>query len=67
MVVQPRDAVPKVTAPIRVKVVSIHGAGDRFVGALASWLAAGADLLEAGTAANQAAAAHVAGMAERDP
>jgi ribokinase len=59
LVAQPRDAAPKVIAPIPVKVVSTHGAGDCFVGALARWLAAGADLMEAAAAANQSAAAHV--------
>lgn len=45
--------------PKRVKVISTHGAGDCFVGALAARLAAGAALLEAAEHANAAAAAHV--------
>jgi ribokinase len=47
-------------APHRVKVVSTHGAGDCFVGALAAGLAAGATLREAAERANARAARHVA-------
>jgi len=57
---QPRGQRPAAIAPVPVKVVSAHGAGDCFVGALAARLAAGADLIEAASAANGAAAAHVA-------
>ena len=63
LVVQPRGADAKAIAPIPVRVVSTHGAGDCFVGALARWLAAGADLMAAAADANQAAAAHVSGNA----
>ena len=45
----------------KVKVVSSHGAGDAFIGALAVGLARGADLATACSAASQAAARHVAG------
>lgn len=49
-------------APIPVTVVSTHGAGDCFVGALATHLAKGAPLVEACHAANAAAAHFVAGL-----
>lgn len=49
-------------APKRVKVVSSHGAGDCFVGALAAQIARGAPLLQAAEFANAAAAAHVSGQ-----
>ena len=45
----------------KVSVVSSHGAGDAFVGALAAELARGSDLEQAGKAASDAAAMHVAG------
>ncbi|SMD06415.1 PfkB family carbohydrate kinase [Primorskyibacter flagellatus] len=44
---------------IPVKLVSTHGAGDRFVGTLAARLCFGDDLETAAEAANLAAAAHV--------
>lgn len=47
----------------RVKVVSTHGAGDAFIGALAAALVRGAALEEAARAASAAAARHVAGAA----
>lgn len=47
-------------AAIPVPVVSTHGAGDAFVGALAARLAAGSGLAEACAYANEAAAAVVA-------
>ena len=46
----------------KVKVVSSHGAGDAFIGALAVQLAEGAGLEKACRAASQAAARHVAGL-----
>ena len=46
-------------APKPVKVVSTHGAGDCFVGALAAQLAHGDDLRAAAEFANAAAVAHV--------
>ena len=46
-------------APKPVEVVSTHGAGDCFVGALATRLARGDDLRSAAEFANAAAAAHV--------
>jgi ribokinase len=46
----------------KVKVVSSHGAGDAFIGALAVQLADGARLEMACRAASQAAARHVAGL-----
>jgi ribokinase len=48
-------------APKRVQVVSAHGAGDCFVGALAARLAQGGSLTEAAEFANAAAASHVSG------
>lgn len=45
----------------KVKVVSSHGAGDAFIGALAAALVAGADLATACRAASSAAARHVSG------
>ncbi|EEW23706.1 PfkB family carbohydrate kinase [Rhodobacter ferrooxidans] len=47
----------------KVTVVSSHGAGDAFIGALAASLVAGADLQTACKAAAHAAAMHVAGKA----
>ena len=59
LVVQP-DAEPAYwIAPKPVKVVSTHGAGDCFVGALATRLARGDDLRAAAEFANMAAAVHV--------
>ena len=46
----------------RVVVVSSHGAGDAFIGALAASLVAGSDLRSACQAASAAAARHVAGL-----
>ena len=43
-----------------VRVISTHGAGDRFCGVLAAALAGGADISDAVRLANAAAAAHVA-------
>ncbi len=52
------------TVPARkITVVSSHGAGDAFIGALAAGLVQGAPFKTACAAASQAAAAHVAGMA----
>lgn len=45
----------------KVTVVSSHGAGDAFIGALAAALVAGADLATACRAASSAAARHVSG------
>lgn len=45
----------------KVTVVSSHGAGDAFIGALASALAAGQDLSSACRAASRVAALHVSG------
>lgn len=45
----------------KVEVVSSHGAGDAFIGALAAALVGGADLATACRAASAAAARHVAG------
>jgi ribokinase len=44
----------------KVKVVSSHGAGDAFIGALAASLMSGGDLADACRAASRAAARHVA-------
>ena len=53
---------PVALAPHRVRVVSTHGAGDCFVGALSARWAAGASLREAAQAANLAAARFVGGL-----
>ena len=47
----------------KVTVVSSHGAGDAFIGALAASLVAGSDLRTACQTASAAAARHVSGMA----
>jgi ribokinase len=56
LVLQPRDGAPTTLAPHRVNVVSTHGAGDCFIGALAAELARGAALAPAASFANRAAA-----------
>jgi ribokinase len=61
VVVEAEAGDPTWIAPRPVKVVSTHGAGDCFVGTLAARLAQRESLLAAATAANEAAAAHVAG------
>jgi ribokinase len=48
-------------APIKVQVVSTHGAGDCFIGQLASAIAQGKNLLDAATLANSTASAFVGG------
>jgi ribokinase len=53
-------------APIAVKVVSAHGAGDCFVGSLAANLARGVSVIEGAELANAAAAAHVSGERATD-
>jgi ribokinase len=60
LVLQCRDAPPVSLAPHSVQVVSTHGAGDCFLGALAARLAAGSSLEESAEQANRAAAAFVA-------
>ena len=47
--------------PIKVEVVSTHGAGDCFIGQLASALASGKNLFDAASLANSTAAAYVGG------
>jgi ribokinase len=59
VVVQPDGEPAFWIAPKPVNVVSTHGAGDCFVGALATRLARGDDLRAAAEFANVAAAAHV--------
>ncbi len=59
VVVQPDGEAVFWIAPKPVKVVSTHGAGDCFVGALATRLARGDDLRAGAEFANAAAAAHV--------
>ena len=59
LVIKSNDTISPIAAK-RVKVVSSHGAGDCFVGALAARVASGASLTEAAKFANVAAAAHVA-------
>lgn len=51
--------VPVALEALPVRLVSTHGAGDAFVGALAGSLAAGAPFAESLSAANKAAARHV--------
>jgi ribokinase len=59
LVVWQRGSAPIVIAPQKVKVVSTHGAGDCFIGALASHLALGNNLETAARFANRAAAHYV--------
>ena len=61
LVVQPRGADLRAIPARPVAVVSTHGAGDCFVGALGARLATGATLLDACQFANDAAADHVSG------
>ncbi|MFZ8959662.1 MAG: PfkB family carbohydrate kinase, partial [Paracoccaceae bacterium] len=51
----------------RVPVISTHGAGDAFVGALAAEIARGTDLAEAAAFAQGAAALHVSTPIEARP
>jgi ribokinase len=54
----------QITLPAEaVDVISSHGAGDAFIGALAAQLVQGADLPKAARAASHAAALHVSGKA----
>ena len=59
LVLAERSGVISEIAPVPVRVVSTHGAGDCFTGALAAELARGRPLLEACAFANQQAAALV--------
>ena len=59
LVVRPRGAEARIIPARAVTVVSAHGAGDCFVGALAAHVARGVGLVEACVAASDAAAAHV--------
>jgi ribokinase len=59
LVVAPKNSEPVEIAALPVTVVSTHGAGDCFVGALAAGLARGVDLVSACRAANTAAAEFV--------
>ena len=59
LVIKSDDTISPIAAK-RVKVVSSHGAGDCFVGALAAKIASGASLTEAAEFANTAAAGYVA-------
>jgi ribokinase len=61
VVAQPSGAPARWIAAKPVRVVSTHGAGDCFVGALAAGLARGESLLSAAEAGNAAAAALVSG------
>ncbi len=63
LVLQEAGAEPLFIAPHKVSVVSTHGAGDCFVGALAARLSRGEALYGAAEAANFAAARHVAALA----
>lgn len=51
----------------KVEVVSSHGAGDAFIGALAAALCQGRTVAEASAAASRAAARHVSGQGPRQP
>ena len=62
LVVRFADGDGRTIAPKPVKVVSSHGAGDCFLGALAAKIASGAPLLQAAEFANATAAAHVSGQ-----
>jgi ribokinase len=59
-----RGEEPVVLPALRVKLVSTHGAGDAFVGALVTALAAGRSFAECLRSANAAAAAHVSTRAD---
>ena len=59
LVIKSDDTISPIAAK-RVKVVSSHGAGDCFVGALAAKIASGASLTEAAEFANTAAGGYVA-------
>ena len=59
-----RGEEPVVLPALRVKLVSTHGAGDVFVGALVTALAAGRSFAECLRSANAAAAAHVSTRAD---
>lgn len=52
--------VPSKVQPVKIEVVSTHGAGDVFTGTLCAKLAAGTGLLQAVQKSNKAAAEHVA-------
>jgi ribokinase len=60
LIIKSADETISQIAAKRVKVVSSHGAGDCFVGALAAKVASGALLSEAAEFANATAATHVA-------
>ena len=62
LVIKSADGTISAIAAQRVKVVSSHGAGDCFVGALAAKLASNASAADAAGFANAAAAAHVSGQ-----
>ncbi|WP_246731414.1 ribokinase [Methylocapsa sp. S129] len=64
LIVKGADSEAVKIAPKRVKVVSSHGAGDCFCGALAAKLAQGASLIQAAEFANAEAARHVSGQGE---
>ncbi len=67
LVLQSKNGSPVFLAPHAVKVVSTHGAGDCFLGALAAKLADGNTLEDSCGAANRAAASFVAmNEAERE-
>jgi ribokinase len=59
LVLQPKDGAAVTVAAHRVTPVSTHGAGDCFIGALASRLARGDPLADAAAFANRAAATYV--------
>ena len=65
LVLQTKDGAPSTIAPHRVTPVSTHGAGDCFIGALASRLARGDTLMAAAAFANRAAATYVSLTSEQ--
>jgi len=62
--VKTREGQVSKIASKRVKVISSHGAGDCFVGALAATLSQGASLIHAAEFANAEAARHVSGRVD---
>ena len=66
LVVAPAGGHPSEIEAVPVKVVSAHGAGDCFVGALAARMAGGDDVVTACRFANAAAAAYVADTRRSD-
>jgi ribokinase len=60
LVIAGPDILPTAIAPISVKTISSHGAGDCFTGVFATAIAKGRDVMTAGQHANKVAAQFVA-------